>query len=201
MLKTQQPVCKLTLAPTSDQRGVALIFSMSHIAADGATYYAILNQLSSDGQVTAANPGQIDLESIGYDHGAVEDTDWRLIALTWLMVVLCGMLIGAIGFILTQIQFAMTAFKINTSEEVQRESGVLLGSLTFIAISCAMVGFAGFMVVFVGPVAAGSGIPFLVAYLNGNAVPNFLSVRTYVWGGFGGNMSLVSRAWCIVSRG
>jgi len=48
LIKSGRPVCKLTVSPRKDEKGgFAVIFSMSHTVADGHTYYAILNMLSS----------------------------------------------------------------------------------------------------------------------------------------------------------
>jgi hypothetical protein len=55
LLKSGQPVCKLTLTPRGDKGGFALVFSMSHAIGDGFTYYAILNMLSTTAEAYAMN--------------------------------------------------------------------------------------------------------------------------------------------------
>ena len=48
LIKTGQPVCKMTVIP--GEGTFVVIFSMSHVIADGFTYYAILNMFSETGE-------------------------------------------------------------------------------------------------------------------------------------------------------
>lgn len=47
LLNKPLPICKLTIAPAADGGGFAVIFSMSHVVGDGATYFALLKMLIS----------------------------------------------------------------------------------------------------------------------------------------------------------
>lgn len=49
IIKTGQPVCKLTVIP--GEGSFVVIFSMSHVIADGYTYYAILNMFSETAEL------------------------------------------------------------------------------------------------------------------------------------------------------
>ena len=49
LIRAKTAVTRCTCVPTSAGDGFALVFSISHTVADGATYYAILNQVSSPG--------------------------------------------------------------------------------------------------------------------------------------------------------
>lgn len=55
LAKAGTPVSKLTVTPCSSD-GFAVIFSMSHMIANGGTYYMILNMLSGEAKVTPLNP-------------------------------------------------------------------------------------------------------------------------------------------------
>jgi len=172
----QQRSAEFTAAAATGMRAPA-----SHITKSGRKQVAppTLRRLKS-GQVTTAAHGKISLESISFDHG--EDTygDRKLEAFKWCLLIACGLLTGVIGWALTRLQLFFVERKINVSEGAENEHGAAVGTLVFIGISCGMVTFAGVLVIFVGPLAQGSGIPLLLAYLNGNAVPNFLSPRTFL---------------------
>ena len=51
LIKSEMPVCKLTLAPNKEKNGFAVIFSMCHVVGDGHTYYSILNMLSATSEI------------------------------------------------------------------------------------------------------------------------------------------------------
>ena len=53
LIKSKEPVCKLTIAPKKDKSGFPVIFCMSHTVGDGHTYYSILNMLSSTAEIIA----------------------------------------------------------------------------------------------------------------------------------------------------
>ena len=56
LLNKPLPVSRLTVAPGGNSGSFAVIFSMSHMIANGGTYYSILNMLSSEGEISALSP-------------------------------------------------------------------------------------------------------------------------------------------------
>ena len=55
LFQAQQPICKLTIAPSAS--GFILLFSMSHMVANGGTYTQILNMIASEATpITALCP-------------------------------------------------------------------------------------------------------------------------------------------------
>ena len=148
--------------------------------ADGASAPRSLRRLQS-GQVTTADEGKAALESIAYDHGRDVRGNKQLAAFKWLLIIGAGLLVGAIGYVLVQLQFFFVHLKIQTAEDVEAATGsALYATLAFVGISSAMIVIGGLLVIYVGPLAAGSGIPFMLAYLNGNEVVGFLSPRTFL---------------------
>lgn len=51
LLNKPLPFTRLTVVPRASGGGFAVIFSMSHVVADGATYYTVLGMLSAEGAV------------------------------------------------------------------------------------------------------------------------------------------------------
>ena len=138
-----------------------------------------LRRLKS-GQVTTAAEGKTVLESISFDHGEIMHKDIKTEVFKWILLVAAGLLVGFVGWALVQIEHYFVERKINTAQNAEIDHGATTGTLVFVGISVGMITFAGILVIFVGPLAQGSGIPLILAYLNGNAVPNFLSPRTFL---------------------
>ena len=55
-VKKQLPFTKLTLCPNADGSSFAVIFSMSHVVANGNGYYAVQNMLADNGEIFAIDP-------------------------------------------------------------------------------------------------------------------------------------------------
>lgn len=73
-LQAGGPLTKVTLVP--DDNGFILVFSMSHVIADGHTYYSCLNMLSHSAKVIALNPRRM--------HG-IDPKQWVGEGATWAM--------------------------------------------------------------------------------------------------------------------
>lgn len=55
-VKKQLPFTKLTLCPNADGSSFAVIFSMSHVVANGNGYYAVQNMLADNSEIFAIDP-------------------------------------------------------------------------------------------------------------------------------------------------
>lgn len=79
LLKTGQPVSKLSLMPCVDEGVFALVFSMSHMVADGYTYYSILNMLSSSCTTMALTAERMHhTAEAQIEAGGKEDQEWQM---------------------------------------------------------------------------------------------------------------------------
>lgn len=67
-----KPLVSATLSATGN-KGLVLIFSVSHIIGDGATYYALLNMLCSNDAVAALNPQRIESYSTAEAVGKADE--------------------------------------------------------------------------------------------------------------------------------
>ena len=54
-IKTKKPLSKFTLVPCNGNEGFALVASISHVIADGHTYYNIIGQLTASAKIVALN--------------------------------------------------------------------------------------------------------------------------------------------------
>ncbi|CAJ0575608.1 unnamed protein product, partial [Mesorhabditis spiculigera] len=52
--------------------------------------------------------------------------------------------------------------------------------LVWIIYNCALVGIAAFLVIWISPIAGGSGIPQIKCYLNGVAIPDVVKLKTLI---------------------
>lgn len=98
----------------------------------------------------------------------------------WFVFGLIGALTGALAAAVAVAVEAVQEFKYGTALDILKESGAGPAFGFFVGVSCAFALVAVLLVVGIEPVAAGSGIPQLKAYLNGTAYMRLLQVKTLV---------------------
>lgn len=97
----------------------------------------------------------------------------------WLLSFFIGALTGLLAFSCAYGTSVLTKLKYDAVR--QRLPGDLMGSIGyFFLFNTAFCAIGGFLVAFVQPIAAGSGIPEVKAYLNGARVRHLLNVKTLV---------------------
>lgn len=101
----------------------------------------------------------------------------------FIITMVSGVLTGIFAVALTSSVSALTEWKLHTVQSLLDASGshrVFIAFLWHWAYSCALVVFAVALVQYWAPQAAGAGVTLVMAYLNGNHVPNLLRARTLV---------------------
>jgi len=98
----------------------------------------------------------------------------------WVIFALIGIMTGTLAAFVAKIVELIQEFKFETSLEYLRDGDTFTACFFFVGISVAFGLIATCLVNFVEPVAAGSGIPQLKAYLNGTSYARLLQMKTLV---------------------
>ena len=99
--------------------------------------------------------------------------------LKWGLCLLTAVVVAAFGILVNVGVENLAGAKFSWTLSIMEES-YLLSFCVYAGINCLLVGIACSLVVFMGPAAAGSGIPDVKAYLNGIDAPGVLHFRTLV---------------------
>lgn len=95
-INSSEPVCRITFAVDRDnpQNGFAFIFSLSHIVADGFTYYQIFNSIFSSGPVISMRTTRNqDASNKGFDAAGKKENDF-FHSIPFILNIIKGMLFG-----------------------------------------------------------------------------------------------------------
>ncbi|CUE72834.1 voltage-gated chlorine channel protein, putative [Bodo saltans] len=133
-----------------------------------------------DGARNAANA--IVEEVTAYDASSRNST------LRWLLHVLIAVSVGLVASGITSAVSALEKWKAATLYNIvvhhtsagSRSMGYFLGILFWSGTSLVLVAIGTAMVVWVEPAAGGSGIPDVIAYLNGVMKPKVVNLRTFI---------------------
>ena len=98
----------------------------------------------------------------------------------WFVFGLVGVATGTLASLTAKAVEAINEFKFGTALDYLREGDTALACVFFVGISLSFGLVATLLVNFVEPVAAGSGIPQLKAYLNGTSYNRLLGLKTLV---------------------
>lgn len=150
----------------------------------------VMKQDSSAHYVATASGG---LESLDYDEAEndlirgkfpLSDAQRRSlrrreVAITWAMVMITGFLVGSVAYASTVAVSRIVSWKFEAVDEALRRGAYLEGWLILSAFVCVLSVVAVILTRW-APEAAGSGIPHVKAYLNGNRLDGALRPRTLV---------------------
>lgn len=98
----------------------------------------------------------------------------------WIMMGLIGFCVGIVGFLLHQLIDLFADLKWEKAREFISEDEFLIAWTWVIGISLIFVIASSSLIVFIRPSAGGSGIPEIIAYLNGTLVRHIFNVKTLV---------------------
>lgn len=95
----------------------------------------------------------------------------------WSIVVATSCSVAAMNLGMVVVGLHAVDWKFETVQIIMGESGVVQGTLALIGICCLFAGASAALVIFGEPLCAGSGIPEVKGYLNGNGIPHLFSVE------------------------
>jgi chloride channel 7 len=103
----------------------------------------------------------------------------------WVLHVAIAAVVGVVAFAVTEAIAALEDWRVDTTTSLvegagNAAGGYILGVLFWIASACALVAVSTCTVVFFEPAAGGSGIPEVMAFLNGVNIPKVVSLSTFV---------------------
>ena len=116
----------------------------------------------------------------------VDPMERRSTALHWFLYVLIGVSVGAVSALVSSSISMLEAWRSDTMvaivEAMEQEKGVgfSAGLIFWVATASLFAVFGTAVVCLFEPAAAGSGIPQVMAYLNGVLISKVLNVRTFV---------------------
>ncbi|XP_013401688.1 chloride channel protein B [Lingula anatina] len=97
----------------------------------------------------------------------------------WYMMALIGCAVGIVGYLLHQTVALISDFKWERAEEYIKED-IWKAYAWLLSYSLGFTAIASFLVAFVWPYAAGSGIPEIIGFLNGTVVRHALNLKTFI---------------------
>lgn len=96
----------------------------------------------------------------------------------WVIMGLIGFFVGMIGFLLHDLIEEIAHLKWHLTRQFIDDNDFGLACVVAIAYSLVFIIFSSFIVVFLRPSAAGSGIPEVTGFLNGTMVRHIFNVKT-----------------------
>ncbi|XP_008242835.1 PREDICTED: putative chloride channel-like protein CLC-g [Prunus mume] len=144
---------------------------------------------NSTSQVALVGANVCPVESLDYEilENEFFKQDWRsrgkmqvfqYIFMKWILCFLVGLIVGLIGFCNNLAVENIAGIKFVITSNMMLKRRFLLAFIVFFFSNLALTLFASMITSFVAPVAAGSGIPEVKAYLNGVDAPGIFSIRT-----------------------
>ncbi|XP_068090846.1 chloride channel protein C-like [Hyperolius riggenbachi] len=103
-------------------------------------------------------------------------TDWD----RWLMMAYIGVVIGIIGFLMHQTIELLFERKWELVEEYIKHGDFFTTWLIVLGVSFGMIFCASALVVFFCPSGSASGLPEVIAYLNGASMRNIFNIQTFI---------------------
>ncbi|XP_013787955.2 chloride channel protein D-like, partial [Limulus polyphemus] len=98
----------------------------------------------------------------------------------WVMMGLIGFAVGFVGFLLHQLIDLLAELKHEKARELIEARDFLRAWLWVTAVSVGLVVISSGTVVFIRPSAGGSGIPEIIAFLNGTLVRHIFNIKTLI---------------------
>eukprot|EP01059_Diplonema_ambulator_P037549 TRINITY_DN9986_c0_g1_i1.p1 TRINITY_DN9986_c0_g1~~TRINITY_DN9986_c0_g1_i1.p1 ORF type:complete len:848 (+),score=226.65 TRINITY_DN9986_c0_g1_i1:45-2588(+) len=101
----------------------------------------------------------------------------------WIMFMMIGLAVGATAFVLFQTIEWLHEKRTDWTLDIinPEDHGTYLEAyLVFVGSGAALTMASSFLVVFIAPAAAGSGVPDVMGYLNGVLVPHVFNVKTFI---------------------
>lgn len=131
------------------------------------------------------------IESLNYEISENEGSnqDWRArsrpqicqyVFFKWFLCFLVGLIVGLLGFCINLAVENLAGIKFVVTSNMMLARQYWMAFATFCASNFVLTLFASIITISVSPVAAGSGIPEVKAYLNGVDAPDIFSPQTLI---------------------
>lgn len=98
----------------------------------------------------------------------------------WLVMACIGLVLGIVGFSMHYLISFFSFIKYHGTRWLLVRTHVIIGWMFNVSFSLGLVYASTWLVVHVAPEAAGSGVPEVMAYLNGCDIPNIFNLKTLV---------------------
>ncbi|EFA85505.1 chloride channel protein [Heterostelium album PN500] len=98
----------------------------------------------------------------------------------WAICFMIGVGVGLIAYIVKQSVEFVQDFKFHSSEKYTQNGGKVIGFFVYYSINVLFGVLASLIIIPVGQIASGSGIPEVKGYLNGIRIPHSMNVRTLI---------------------
>jgi len=156
--------------------------------------------------------GPNEIESLDYDIDCstiFEQELWaqpralrrRLVAMRWVVCLATGMVVGALAFVIDvcteyigNLRWWVAVQSIDALNGTDTNASPVAMGVTatavYLALGVALVALSSCLILFIEPVAAGSGIPEVKAYLQGVRLPRILRVTTLICKSVGVTLSV-----------
>lgn len=120
----------------------------------------------------------------------------------WIFLIVIGVTTGCIAFLTSvTVSFALETLTSQVVSDIVNDSDLEIKKLLlYVFVNLVAVLLSATLVLFVSPLAAGSGIPNMYAYLNGVDMPDFLHVRVAL-AKIPGSILAVTGGLCIGKEG
>jgi chloride channel 7 len=103
---------------------------------------------------------------------------FKIEAYSWLIYLLTGALTGVTAFLIGTVEEFLVEIRWHSSQKVINSGYFFSAYLLYMILGIAFAVTALVLTIYVAPGAQGSGIPEIMAYLNGINYPGFISKRT-----------------------
>lgn len=97
----------------------------------------------------------------------------------WAAIFCIAALVAITNFIMVQLAHVITKWKFGTLQDVIDSNGIGTGAVALAGMGMLIILGASFLVAFIGPICAGSGLPECKSYLNANHVEGMFDPKNY----------------------